>query len=136
MKIVANYGHAASGAALDGDLATRWGSAHPQSPDMEVRVDLSPPRELAAVEIDSGQWHTDAARALSIWVTSEEGKLVRVASPADIAALRYYQPGETPLRVPFAPRVAKEIVLRQEGRDPVFDWSIAELRLYATEHVP
>lgn len=116
--------------ALDGDIATRWGTGAPQTPGQEFRVLFNSSVKLSEIEYDFGIWRNDFAKSLSIQGELVDGSTRELLSPADFRGLRYLGWGEHRLTVRFSPVSLKSVTLRQNGRDPVVDWSIAELRLY------
>lgn len=117
-------------AAVDGDLATRWGTGAPQMPGQEFTVTLSSDTTVNELQYDFGSWRNDLAKSLSIQGELPDGSTRELLSAADFRGLRYLGWGERRLTVRFPPVVLKRVTLRQLGRDPVVDWSIAELRLY------
>lgn len=116
--------------ALDGNIATRWGTGAPQTPGQEFRVLLKSSVNISEIEYDFGVWRNDLAKSLSIQGELIDGSTRELLSPADFRGLRYLGWSEHRLTVRFAPVALKSLILRQHGRDPVVDWSIAELRLY------
>lgn len=116
--------------AIDGDEATRWGTGSPQAPGQEFSLVLSSDMQISELQYDFGAWRTDLAKSLTIKGELTDGSIRDILSAADFRGLRYLGWGEGRLTVRFPPVVLKKITLRQNGRDPVVDWSIAELRLY------
>lgn len=116
--------------AIDGDQATRWGTGAPQAPGQEFSLVLSTDMPVSELQYDFGAWRTDLAKSLTIKGELLDGSTRELLSAADFRGLRYLGWGERRLTVRFPPVVLKKITLRQNGRDPVVDWSIAELRLY------
>lgn len=129
VKVAASGSQSPDG-ALDGDIATRWGTGSPQAPGQEFRVQLNSSGNIAEIEYDFGAWRNDVAKSLSIQGELDDGSTRELLSPADFRGLRYLGWGERRLTVRFPPVPLKSVTLRQHGRDPVVDWSIAELRLY------
>jgi hypothetical protein len=118
-------------AAVDGDVATRWGSGTPQAKKMSFEVHLKDPQVVHALEYDLGQWGTDYPRGLRIECRSLEGDLSLLFSEEDYEKSRVLMPKEGLLYQFDSEKVCSEVVLTQLGDDPVFDWSIAELVLYS-----
>jgi len=119
-----------AGLAIDGDLSTRWGTGAPQAPGQEFSLVLSTEVPVTELQYDFGAWRTDLAKSLTIQGELSDGSIREILSPSDFRGLRYLGWGERRLTVRFPPVVLRRITLRQTGRDPVVDWSIAELRLY------
>jgi hypothetical protein len=116
--------------AFDGNTATRWGTGAPQSPGQEFRVLLNPSVTISEIEYETGAWRNDLAKSLSIYGELVDGSTRELLSAADFRGLRYLGWSEHRLTVRFPPVALKSVTLRQNGRDPVVDWSIAELRFY------
>jgi len=118
--------------AVDGDEGTRWGSGKPQSPGMEYVIRTKNPLSIALLNISYGPWETDFPRALEVQVKGVDGSTLTLSSE-ETEALAFV--GEESYKfsmcLPSAP--VQEIVLRQIGRDSFFDWSIAEIELFASK---
>ncbi len=116
----------------DGDLVTRWHTG-PQTPGSELLLDLGSVRQLHGVELQLGGYVADFPRALDIelspdgatWTAAWSGPTAFVAY---LAALE--DPRLMPLRFAVAPAPARFVRLRQTAADPVYYWSVAELRLF------
>jgi 4-amino-4-deoxy-L-arabinose transferase-like glycosyltransferase len=119
--------------AIDGDLATRWGSARPQSPGIWFEVDLGGETEVGGVVLRSGRFGTDTPRAIRVETRAEDG----VWSPAvalDAPAIGLVLSNgaidlrrEATIEVGFSPRAARAIRISLAAADRKWDWSIAEL---------
>jgi hypothetical protein len=129
LKVEASGAQSAE-AALDGDTATRWGTGAPQTPGQEFRIYLRSPENISEIEYDFGSWRNDLAKSLSIHGELPDGSTRELLSSADFRGLRYLGWGEHRVTVRFPPVALTSVTLRQHGRDPVVDWSIAEVRLY------
>jgi hypothetical protein len=121
--------------AIDGNNETRWGSSAPQVSDMFIVLGWSQPKEVLGISIDYGIWYTDAARGLVI--TCEiDGKSRILLSSEDYPAVHYVQANLSrsslhPVKLRFNDHPqCQAIRLRQIGKDPIFDWSIAEINIY------
>ena len=112
---------------------TRWGSGAPQSPGMFVEGSFKKDSLVKDVEIDVGFWATDAARHLSLQLLTPNDGACLVFEGSTLPLHDFYGPtlnfkvagsgGEA--------KLARGIRLEQEGRDPVFDWSLADVRVYS-----
>lgn len=141
--------------ALDGDPRTRWGSASPQRAGMWFLVDLGGEVALNGIVMDLGPYTSDFPRTIAIDVSRDGSEWRTIAAPKS-----YFRPGvlvrgdsfrfhpsvfarrpilESPANSPdirFAPVTAR-FVKAHLPRPPdgeistEFDWSIAELVLYA-----
>jgi hypothetical protein len=121
------------GLMRDGDRVTRWHTGGPQSRGTELVVDLGTERDVRGVVLDLAGYVADFPRALVIETSSDRASWKRAwrgrtALLALSAAL--VNPLEIPLAFPFEGRPARYVRLRQTGRDGVYYWSIAELRVY------
>lgn len=128
LTVSANYGGASAKNAIDGDINTRYGSAHPQTPGMRFEVELNPPQTLRGLRSESGAWPHDYPRGLSVEVELLDGSK-KVLLPADKwKAVRYLSQEE--LSLVFEPVVARKLILTEHASESILDWSMAELILY------
>jgi hypothetical protein len=118
---VTDLGEAAN--AIDGNLATRWSSAAPQTGTEWFRVDLATTRRLAAVWVDTTATPHEFPRQLTL-ETSVDG--VRF-EPAATAA----SPSPRQHLVLESPRAVRAVRLLQTGAAPSASWTIHELVLLA-----
>jgi hypothetical protein len=117
--------------ALDGDLHTRWGSGHWQEPGQSFRVEFKEPQRLVALGYHLGAFRSDYPRSLSVEGECLDGSTLVILNANAHAAIHYYSDHESSFRLIFEPIELKAVTLRQNGKHPILDWSIAELRLYA-----
>jgi hypothetical protein len=124
--------------AADGDPGTRWASAGPQAAGDWIRIDLDRPRRVRAVRLWTAH-ATDAARTLTL-ETSDDGVTWRAldATVSREGALRWggialLRDGTESVRLDFPPTGASALRLTLTRDDPVFDWSIHELVVFAEE---
>ena len=123
-------------ATVDGRLETRWSTRGPQKAGDWLQVDLPEATVLAGVELDLGRFSTDYPRGLRVEVADESGAFVPVpAGPRFVGPLGWtgthlLRDGVDRVVVSFPPVHARSLRLVQTGADPVFDWSVAELRLF------
>jgi hypothetical protein len=130
LTVTASDSSESATAALDGDLATRWGSGRPQSQGMEFQINFSSPTILAEMAIRLGDFRTDYPRELEIQVIDSSGAARVVCDLECYRALRYLSDGSENIHLAdFGAAPIKAVRLIQTGSDPVFDWSIAELEL-------
>ncbi len=117
--------------AVDGSEKTRWGSAHPQLPGMTFSVRVEPPVLLRGMRYDLGQWKvSDYPRGLEIEAELADGSHRTLISRTDYGAVRYFDSGIGRLELFWEPMPVRSVKLTQTGEDKIFDWSIAELRLF------
>ena len=117
----------------DGDLISRWEAHRNQQPGDSVTLDLGSPRQVRGVELVLGGYVADFPRKLQIELSDDGAAWKQVWSgsgggPALTGALLY--PRVMPLTFQFPPERARFIRLTQLGADPVFYWTIAELRVF------
>jgi hypothetical protein len=127
---VSAFGAQSPEAVFDGDQSTRWGTGAPQSPGQEFTVLFDSAVAVSEVQYDFGPWRNDLAKSLVIEGELADGSVQELLSTSDFRGLRYLGWGEHKLTVRFPEVALRRLTLRQVGRDPVVDWSIAELRLY------
>ncbi len=97
------------------------------------------PTEVTGLEIDAGFLPHDAARQLVITATLPDGSTCVLADTAGTKMFFDLQYGEfaavePTVRFRFAPRQIVALRLEQQGRADVFDWSIAELKIFGRSH--
>jgi hypothetical protein len=117
--------------AIDRDLRTQW-VCGPQLSDHELTVDLGEVADTAGIVYSLGTVGASFPRELIV-ETSAGGTAWEAAwrgSPAALvlrAALA--SPRETRMVLPFTPRAARFVRLRQVGRHEQAYWSVAELEV-------
>lgn len=117
----------------DGDRVTRWHTGAAQRRGSHVVVDLGAERDVRGVVLDIAGYVADFPRALVVetstdgatWTRAWRGRTALRALSAALA-----NPLDIPLAFPFDPRAARYVRLRQTGRDDIYYWSVAELRVY------
>jgi hypothetical protein len=119
----------------DGDLVSRWDGRRGQQPGDSLTLDLGSARQVRGVELDIGGYVADFPRTLQIetsvdGVTWEE----RWAGSGGVAALAgaLLDARVMPLVFELEPRPARYIRMTQLGSDPVFYWTIAELKVFGS----
>ena len=122
--------------AIDGDLNSRWGSGEPQRPGVEFVIALTEPRKLVAIDYVLAGWWTDYPRKLELELESPGGERTHVLDDSVMRSVLYALDSDNDFSIVFPPRLVSKVILRQMGRDPKFDWSIAELRLHPAASEP
>jgi endo-1,3(4)-beta-glucanase len=116
----------------DGDILTRWHAGREQRGGDSITIDLGQTREVCGVELLIGGFIADFPRHLSI-ATSDDGGTWSDAWAGGTAMLAFAAALEDPrnvtLPLPFHPRPARYLRLTQNGSEPVYYWSIAELHV-------
>lgn len=130
LRVESNSHPEVANLAIDGDEGTRWGSAAPQSPEMTFMTHFASPQPVTCMRYDLAQWSHDAPRQLTVEAETASGERVTLLSPEQYQALRYYGRGGGPLEFCGERRELNSVIMRQQGSDPVFDWSIAELSFF------
>jgi hypothetical protein len=120
------------GRMTDGDRITRWHTGGPQGPTNEMVIDLGTSRRLQGIELQIAGYVADFPRGLAIELSDDDltWRAAWSGSPglvALLAAMR--EPLTMPLRFPLGGS-GRYIRLRQTSEDPIFYWSVAELRVY------
>ena len=126
---------------IDGDPGTRWGSGEPQHNSMFVEVTLALPTAVSGIDIDFGFFPHDAPRGLIVEGRQRDGQwceLADLSEPAHAAALNVgaISGNRSQWKLYFEPRELTAIRLLQTGSHPLFDWSIAELRVFGEKRLP
>jgi hypothetical protein len=131
-NIVATQAQDRVGHMTDGNRITRWDTAGPQTPDNTVTVDLGAPRPLEGIEIQLGGYVADFPREFAIDL-SDDGATWRAGWRGNSGAIALVaaldDPFDIPLRYPLDGSAARYVRMRQLSSDPVYYWSIAELRV-------
>jgi hypothetical protein len=116
---------------LDGDLLTRWESG-PQKDTTRVEIDLGSVQSVLGIVLTLGPFADDFPRALAI-DASEDGQTwteVWRGTGGTLAFVGAFQaPRELPLTFELAETRARFMRLRLLSNDPVYYWSIAELKI-------
>ncbi len=130
LKLLSSENPEAAAGAVDGNNNTRWGSSKPQSLDMTFKIRPVVPTPLQTVTYDLGLWPHDFPRALEASVTLLNGHKEKIFTAEDYADLRYYLTDPRVFRFSIPQTKIVELELSLAGKDPLFDWTIAELGLY------
>jgi F5/8 type C domain len=130
--------------ALDGDRRTRWSTVGVtrQVPGLTFTLDLGVPTELAALELDLAGSLQDYPRGVAVAV-SDDGERWEPVSVAITAVGPLYWTGTHALRgglermvLRFPARTTRFVRLEQTGHDPLFAWSMHEIRAYRPDQSP
>ena len=132
-RLEANVNDDQLGRLTDHDLLTRWDTG-PQVAGRELRLDLGEVRLIGAISMRLGPFTDDFPRQLLVEISPDGTDWIEVwrgptAVKAVMSALT--DPVEVPLDIPVNGRAARFARLRLLGGDPVYHWSIAELRVFA-----
>ena len=132
-SLAANVNDHITARAIDGDRLTRWDTG-PQRDGLELTIDLGVQRAAGAVVLDLGPSPLDYPRILSIDLSMdgvEWSEVWRGETWPKVLSGVMRSPRDIPLEFPLGGRAARFIRLRQHGEDPVYFWSVAELRVLA-----
>jgi hypothetical protein len=113
--------------ALDGRLDTRWGTGEPQSPGQVFEVEFKEPILIDGVRYSYGAWFNDRPAELQVEIEDPSGVRSVVLSRKESPGAQHLSAREPYFTLRFNPTLLKKVVLTQEGRHPILDWSIAEL---------
>lgn len=131
----ANVGERLLARITDGDIISRWEAGRGQRPGDSITIDVGSVRPLRGVEIDLGGYVADFPRRLRI-DTSADGATweERWTGSGGAAALAgaLLDARLMPLFFEFDPRPARFIRMTQLSSDPIFYWTIAELKVYGS----
>jgi hypothetical protein len=120
------------GLMTDGDRISRWHTGGPQDPTNEMTIDLGASKRLEGLEMQIGGYVADFPRALTIELSDDDQtwRSASTGSPGEIALIAALkEPFTVPLRFVLKGQTGRYIRLRQTSSDPVFYWSISELRV-------
>jgi len=117
---------------IDSDLNTRWGSGQPQNSKMQFDIIFPSPQEVTALNLHFGAFMHDAPRHLVLMAKKKDGnwfELLDLENTSDIQG--FAAVGDVDWRLHFEPVELTGLRMRQVGTHAVFDWSIAELEVFA-----
>ena len=114
--------------AVDGDIATRWDTHKPQSPDMWLQIELPAETGIAGLVLDTGKSHGDYPRGYKIELSMNgtEWEKPVLQGSGDAGAVEYLLP---------KPAKTKFIRISQTGEAKGTFWSIHELEVLAAARV-
>ena len=130
MRVSASAGTLAPALAVDGRNDTRWGSGQPQHPGQEFRIVFDSPQAIRCVWYDISKWRSDYPRLLEIDAKLADGTKKQLLTTEQYLGIRYLSGGQDVDYFCFDSTTVSELSLIQQGADPVFDWSIAELKFF------
>lgn len=116
--------------AIDGTDQTRWGSGQPQAPGMQFTISLETPSKLKALRYDLGTWPQDFPRGLQIEFEKANGERILYFDSQGWEAVRYFLQMQSVLTFYVPEQEVSKVILTQTKRHGIFDWSIAEIKLY------
>ena len=132
-RLAASCGSDSLPFAIDGDLRTQW-VCGPQVSDQELTADLGRVAAIASVVHALGTAGTGFPRELIVEtsVTGTQWEPAWRGSPASLVLrAAFAAPRETRVVLPFTPRAARYVRLRQVGRHAQAYWSVSELEVRA-----
>jgi hypothetical protein len=116
--------------AVDGELDTRWATHGPQRPGTWFEVRFDEPVALAWAALSVGDYRLDHPRGLEVRIEDGDGAWRTIASSARDPGLGYWLQGGR-LELDLGGARASALRFVQTGVDEVFDWSIAEVRVWS-----
>jgi len=121
-KLTASHNEKETAKAVDGDIATRWDTRKPQSPDMWFQIDLPESTDITGLLLDTGKSHNDYPRQYKIELSSNgtewEKPTLQGEGEAGVIDYLFTQPTK-----------AKSIRISQLGEAKGTFWSIHELQV-------
>ncbi len=128
--VSSNVNNAAAGLAIDGNPFTRWGSSRGQEPGMFFQVNLDADYAVKGFSLFFGSSINDYPRNLQI-MGSPDGKHWQAiqGTPHTFYAFAENQIYKKTYYF-FPPVKIRTLKLVQEGRDPVYWWSIYEIEVF------
>ena len=115
---------------IDGQPWTRWGTSAPQEPGMQLLIKLPQEPSVAGLDIDLGFWIHDAPKKLAVELVDPSGGSCTLLDTAAVSGFGYLTEDQRVWKLRFPPRKASFIRLISLGSHPIFDWSMAEIKLY------
>jgi hypothetical protein len=130
VKVFSNTNNSEAGRAIDGDPFTRWGSSKGQEPGMFFQIDLGINYSVHGFSLFYGSSLNDYPRSLKI-MGSTNGHQWRII-PASSQTHYAFAKNQIYKKTNFSfPQIElRYLKLVQEGKDPVFWWSIYELEVF------
>jgi mono/diheme cytochrome c family protein len=121
-KLTASHNDKEAAKAIDGDLATRWDTRKPQSPDMWFQIDLPEPTDITGLILDTGKSRNDYPRKFKIELSTNgtEWEKLTLQGEGDAGVIDYLF---------TKPTKAKSIRISQLGEAKGTFWSIHELQV-------
>jgi hypothetical protein len=125
--------------AGDGNANTRWATKRPQSPGDYFEVEFDRPLEIIKVVLSIQGTPSDFPRGLRLELVNEQGESRVVFDRADWlgpvkwspSGYPYFGPqSEVIIELPSTHEVRK-LKFTQLAADPVYDWSIGELKVFS-----
>jgi hypothetical protein len=134
VKVSSNANSSEAKKAVDGNPKTRWTSGRPQEPGLYFQVDLGNIQSIKGCSLVVGQSVDDYPRSLRFLYSLDGHSWQEVEAEVQ---MELYWTGETLLNMIgektgyfFPPLSLRYLKLLQEGRDPVYYWSIHEINLF------
>jgi mono/diheme cytochrome c family protein len=121
-KLTASHNDKEVAKAIDGDLATRWDTRKPQSPDMWFQIDLPEPTDITGLILDTGKSRGDYPRQYKIELSTHgtEWEKPTLQGEGEAGVIDYLF---------TKPLKAKSIRISQLGEAKGTFWSIHELQV-------
>jgi F5/8 type C domain len=117
----------------DGDPNTHWKSATSQRGSEFVALDLGSIKVVNGLTLAMGSHPADYPRELAIDISTDAHAWTTVwRGPTAGRATRgaMLNPRDVPLSISIAPATARFVRLRQLGKEPLYPWSIGEVRIF------
>ena len=118
----------------DNDRGSRWGSGVHQSPGMFLEGQFKNRVSVSRVEIDEGFWISDSARHLSLQLVDGDNRCL--IYEGSTSPLHNFYGAKVQFKVPQSSvgtnyTQATGLRLEQQGKHPLFDWSVAEINVFS-----
>jgi len=131
-KVTSNINPQDAGKAIDRNLSTRWTSGKSQEPGIYYQIDLNAVQSVKGCALLLGKSVDDYPRSLRLFSSLDGNSWQEIKTTAESGL---YWTGETLLKMTgnrffFSPVQLRYLRLVQEGKDPVYYWSIHELELF------
>lgn len=113
--------------ALDDRPGTRWSTTTPQRPGMWFEIDLKEVKLVTGLALDTAGSANDYPRGYVVRLSTDRSQWDEIARKDQ---------NDRALDLAFSPACARYIRVEQTGSDPIYWWSIHQLRVTATALAP
>ena len=135
-KVTASDSSAEIPLMLDEDDSTRWASHRPQDPSMSIAVTFDAPIKLRMINLALGSFKSDYPRLALLYVIDRDGNERQLFSDSQSKSIDYFFDSMENTGFLLPPEEVSGVKIQQAGKDRLFDWSVAELRLFAEGSEP
>lgn len=131
-KASANVAGGLAGAAIDGDVRTRWATGDAQREGNIFELDLGRPTLFRCLTLRFGPSAVDFPRGYSVEISDDGSSWTEVAREETVILpiKAFAEPKDLSLNIRIEPATARYVRVTNLGQDRKFYWSIYEADLY------